>query len=143
MQKVDLLEKVESLKLLSAINKAGVLTKIERAGLLSKLESSGALSAAEKLLPLLEDQKVLSLTQTIVNIPAGTFYLGAAAVSAGELAALVTLPNSQALIAAKIFSLLAATPVAVGLVIGGQVNGVIQGTEPVNLQSIFGPRLRD
>lgn len=143
MQKVDLLEKVETLKLLTAISNAGLLTKIERAGLLSKLESSGALSAAEKFLPLLDDQKVLSLTQTIVNIPAATFYAGAAAVSAGELGALIALPNDTPFLVLKGITALAAIPVAIGLTIGGQVNGVIQGEKPVNLQSIFGPRLRD
>jgi hypothetical protein len=62
MAKVDLLERVETLKLLSALSNAGVLTKIERSGLLSKLEASGALSAAEKFLPLLDEQKALSRT---------------------------------------------------------------------------------
>ena len=143
MQQVDLLDKVEQLKLLSAINKAGVLSKIERAGLLSKLEASGALSAAEKVLPLLDENKVISLTKAVVNIPAGTFYAAAAAVAGGELAALLALPNDTPFIVLKAVTGLAAIPLAVGLVIGGQLNGVIQGNQPVNLMSIFGPRLRD
>ena len=143
MQQVDLLDKVEQLKLLSAINKAGVLSKIERAGLLSKLEASGALSAAEKVLPLLDENKVISLTKAVVNIPAGTFYAAAAAVAGGELAALLALPNDTPFIVLKAVTGLAAIPLAIGIVIGGQLNGVIQGNPPVNLMSIFGPRLRD
>jgi len=99
---VDLLERVETLKLLSAINKAGVLTKIERAGLLSKLEASGALSQIEKLLPLIDEQKAISLATAVVSIPAATFYLGAAGVSAGEVGALVALPNDGPFLALKV-----------------------------------------
>merc|ERR1719199_1615470 len=40
---IDLLERVETLKLLTALYNAGALTKIERAGLLSSLEQAGAL----------------------------------------------------------------------------------------------------
>ena len=36
--KVDLLEKVQTLKVLTAVSKAGLLSKVEKAGLLSKLE---------------------------------------------------------------------------------------------------------
>lgn len=36
--KVDLLQKVETLKVLTAVSKAGILSKVEKAGLLSKLE---------------------------------------------------------------------------------------------------------
>ncbi len=36
--KVDLLQKVETLKVLTAVSKAGLLSKVEKAGLLSKLE---------------------------------------------------------------------------------------------------------
>merc|ERR1711966_407797 len=134
MQKVDLLERVETLKLLTALNKAGVLTKIE---------SAGALSAAEKFLPLLDEQKAISLATNVVSIPAGPFYTGAAAVAAGELGALVALPNDTPFLVIKAVTALAAFPLAIGLVIGGQVNGVIQGDKPINLMSVFGPRLRD
>ena len=134
---IDLLERVETLKLLTALYNAGALTKIERAGLLSSLEQAGALSQIEKLLPLLEEQKPISLARTVLSIPSGTLYLGAAAVSLGDLAVLFTQPK------VGIATTLLAIPVAIGLVIGGQVNGVVQGTTPVNLQSILGPRLRD
>ena len=143
MAKVDLLERVETLKLLSALSNAGVLTKIERAGILSKLEASGALSAAEKFLPLLDEQKAISLATSVVSIPATTFYAGAAAVSAGEVGAIIALPNEGPFLALKAITALTAFPVAIGLVIGGQLNGVIQGNKPINLQSIFGPKLRD
>jgi hypothetical protein len=36
--KVDLLQKVQTLKVLTAVSKAGLLSKVEMAGLLSKLE---------------------------------------------------------------------------------------------------------
>ena len=63
--------------------------------------------------------------------------------AAGELGALLALPNDGPFLALKGITGLAAIPLAVGLVIGGQVIGVIQGNQPVNLMSILGPRLRD
>jgi hypothetical protein len=44
------------------------------------------------------------------------------AVSAGELGALVALPNDTPFLVLKGISALAAIPLAVGLAIGGQVN---------------------
>lgn len=134
---LDLLERVETLKLLTALYNAGALTKVERAGLLSQLEKAGALSQVEKLLPLIEEYKPLTLAKTVLSIPSGTFYAGAAGIAAADLAVLF---NNLKLGAAT--SALA-IPLAIGLVIGGQLNGVVQGNKPVNLQSILGPRLRD
>jgi hypothetical protein len=140
---IDLLERVETLKLLTALYNAGALQKVERAKLLSQLEQAGALSQIEKLLPLIEEYKPITLTKQVLSIPAGTFYAGAGAVAAGELGALLALPNDGPFLALKGITGLAAIPLAVGLVIGGQVIGVIQGNQPVNLMSILGPRLRD
>jgi len=134
---IDLLERVETLRLLTALYNAGALQKIERAGLLSSLEKAGALSSLEKLLPQLEALKPISLARNILSIPAKAFYGAAAVVAIGDLALLFEFPK------VGVAATLAAIPVAIGLVIGGQVNGVVQGTTPVNLQSILGPRLRD
>ena len=99
--------------------------------------TGGVCEKLVRVLPLLESQKPISLARTVLSIPSGTLYLGAAAVSLGDLAVLLTQPK------VGIATTLLAIPVAIGLVIGGQVNGVVQGTTPVNLQSILGPRLRD
>merc|ERR1719329_1490986 len=104
---IDLLERVETLKLLTALYNAGALQKVERAKLLSQLEQAGALSQIEKLLPLIEEYKPITLTKQVLSIPAGTFYAGP-------------------FLALKGITGLAAIPLAVGLVIGGQVIGVIQ-----------------
>ena len=134
---IDLLERVETLRLLTALYNAGALQKVERAGLLSQLEQAGALSQLEKLLPLIEEQKPITLARNILSIPAGTFYAAAGLVAAGDLGVLLAAPKLG------VFTTVAAIPLAVGLVIGGQVNGVVQGNRPINLQSFLGPRLRD
>jgi hypothetical protein len=118
------------LKVLTALYNAGALQKVERAGLLSSLEKAGALSQIEKLLPLIESYKPITLAKSVLSIPSGTFYAGAAAVSAGEVGALLALPNDGPFLALKAVTGLAAIPLAVGLVIGGQVIGVIQGNRP-------------
>ncbi len=89
--------------MLTALYNAGALQKVERAGLLSTLEKAGALSQIEKLLPLIEQvrpvyllykykststdtfgaalieqYKPISLAKSVLSIPAGTFYAGAA-----------------------------------------------------------------
>ena len=93
--KVNILQQVETLKVLTAVSKAGLLSKVEKAGLLSKLEKEvsnsvfsttsitknmlqGALSKIEKLLPLLDDYRAISLLTKIVNIEPITFTVAAA-----------------------------------------------------------------
>lgn len=83
------------------------------------------------------------MATSVVSIPATTFYAGAAAISAGEVGAILALPNDGPFLGLKAVTALTAFPLAIGLVLGGQLNGVIQGDKPINLQSIFGPKLRD
>ena len=49
---VNILTRLEELKVLSALADAGILSSLESQGVFSKLEAAGAFSTAEKLLPL-------------------------------------------------------------------------------------------
>ncbi|EKX53672.1 hypothetical protein GUITHDRAFT_100650 [Guillardia theta CCMP2712] len=133
-REVDLLERVETLKVLSAVSKAGVLSKVEKSGLLSKLEKSGALSKAEELLPLLDDYRVISLTKKIVSVSPGTLYFYAMLALGADAAVIAGVPdNSGALIAAQVATTVAILPLVGALIVGGKINSIIQGNEPLKL----------
>lgn len=76
---VRLLERIEELRVLSALSEAGLLSGAEKAGVFSKLEKAGAFSSAEKLLPTLDNLKVLSTAEALLNVPASNLF-GLAAV---------------------------------------------------------------
>eukprot|EP00287_Rhodomonas_sp_CCMP768_P005761 CAMPEP_0196736096 /NCGR_PEP_ID=MMETSP1091-20130531/14271_1 /TAXON_ID=302021 /ORGANISM="Rhodomonas sp., Strain CCMP768" /LENGTH=176 /DNA_ID=CAMNT_0042079793 /DNA_START=46 /DNA_END=576 /DNA_ORIENTATION=- len=134
-QQVDLLERVETLKVLTAVSKAGLLSKAEKAGLLSTLEKQGALSQVEKLLPLADDFRVISLTKTIVNTAPSTFYFGAFAVALAEAGLIAAVPDdSGAAVAAQVVTGLLAATAVVPLVATGALSGYIQqANTPIEL----------
>jgi len=74
---VQLLSKLEELKVSTAISEAGLLTFAEENGVFSKLEELGAFSTAEKLLPLVEKYKLLSFVENCLNVPNGYLFTGA------------------------------------------------------------------
>lgn len=56
------LSRIKELKVATAVAELGLLTQAEELGVFSKLESVGAFSLAEKALPIIENLKILSLT---------------------------------------------------------------------------------
>ena len=68
---VKILTRVEELKVLSTLAEAGLLSGAEQAGVFSKLEKAGTFSFAEKLLPLVDNLKLLSTAEALIQLPAG------------------------------------------------------------------------
>eukprot|EP00960_Hanusia_phi_P049970 759911-Hanusia_phi.AAC.8 len=94
----------------------------------------GALSKAEELLPLLDDYRVISLTKKIVSVSPGTFYFYAVFALGADAALVAGVPdNSGALIAAQVAATAAILPLVGALLVGGKINSIIQGNEPLKL----------
>lgn len=127
---VRLLERVENLGVLSALADSGLLSSAEKSGLFSKLEQSGTFSSIEKLLPVADDLKLLSLAETLINVPATVLVLAAGALVAGEFALIQVVPDdSSALVALQAATGAAAGLGAVVLLASSYLFGLLQGTD--------------
>ena len=91
---VKLLQRVEELRVLSAVADAGLLSAAEDAGLFSKLENAGAFSKIEGLLPLLDDLRVLSLAEGLLNLPSSYLFGAGLTILSIESLILLLIPRS-------------------------------------------------
>ena len=108
---VNILTRLEELKVLSALADAGILSSLESQGVFSKLEAAGAFSTAEKLLPLTDDLKLLAIAEDLLNVPSGLIFLAGAALLGGEAGLIYLVPDDSA----AFVTLQAVTGVAAGL----------------------------
>merc|ERR1719261_183833 len=76
---LQLLARIEELRVLSAVADAGLLSLAEENGVFSSLENAGAFSKIEKLLPLADDLKLLSTLEGLLNVPANLLVIAAGA----------------------------------------------------------------
>lgn len=65
---VFLLSAVEELRVATGVADAGLLSAAEDAGVFSKLESAGAFSLVEKALPIVEDLRLLTTFEKLLNV---------------------------------------------------------------------------
>lgn len=65
---VYLLSAVENLGVATAVSDLGLLSAAEEAGVFSTLEKFGAFSLAEKLLPVIEDLKLLTTFEKLLDV---------------------------------------------------------------------------
>lgn len=155
--KVNILQQVETLKVLTAVSKAGLLSKVEKAGLLSKLEKEvsnsvfsttsitknmlqGALSKIEKLLPLLDDYRAISLLTKIVNIEPITFTLAAAGILFADGVMVAAVPDSSnGLVLLQVVLTVLALTASAPLFVGAQLNSIIQGDTPIGSSTVSRP----
>ncbi|KAJ1489548.1 hypothetical protein T484DRAFT_1885707 [Baffinella frigidus] len=136
-KKVDILDKIEQLEVLTALSKSGILSKLERSRTLTKLENSGLLSTVEKLLPIVDEAGIISLTKTLVNTSPGILnavWFGLILLPAA-IVALVPDTNNG-LVAVQVVSVPLCISLAAPLYFGAQVLKVIQGDEKVDLSGI-------
>lgn len=66
--RVFLLSAVEELRVATGVADAGLLSAAEDAGVFSKLESAGAFSLVEKALPIVEDLRLLTTFEKLLNV---------------------------------------------------------------------------
>jgi hypothetical protein len=125
---VKILTRVEELKVLSTLAEAGLLTGAEQAGVFSKLEKAGAFSFAEKLLPLVDNLKLLSTAEALIQLPAGGILGLAVILLAGEAGLIYVLPDDQAaLVALQIGSGALVGVASVVLLAVASLFGLLQG----------------
>ena len=113
---VRLLERIEELQILTTVSEAGLLSAAEDAQIFSKLESAGAFSKAEALLPVLDKLKILSLTETLLNVPSNLLFGAGVLLLLGETTLITVVPDdSAALIGFQVATGLGAGAAAVTL----------------------------
>ncbi|KAJ1489547.1 hypothetical protein T484DRAFT_1885706 [Baffinella frigidus] len=135
--KVDILDKVEQLQVLTAVSQAGLLSKLERSKTLSKLEAAGALSTVEKILPLADKFGAISLLKNVVNVSPSVLTAGAAALALAPPAIIALVPDSNgALIAAQAASVPLFLAPAASLFFASKLLKVIQGDDVVDLSGV-------
>jgi hypothetical protein len=71
---VYLLKAIEGTGVATATAEAGLLSGAEEAGVFSTLESLGAFSLIEKTLPLIENLKLLSTLEALLDVEAGLLF---------------------------------------------------------------------
>jgi len=134
---VDVLDKVEELKLLTAVSKSGLLSRLEQDKTLSKLEESGALSKLETLLPIADEIGAISLLKKAVNFSPGALKTGAFFLASAETGLILAVPdNSGALVAAQAASAFLVVAAMAPLVIAANILEIVQGETPVELPNL-------
>lgn len=94
--------------------------------------SQGALSQVEKLLPLLDDYRAISLLTKFVNIEPLTFTLAATGILFADGILIAAVPDSSTeLVALQVVLTILAITAAAPLLIGAQINSIIQGNTPI------------
>jgi len=127
---VKILTRLNELRALTKISQLGLLSKAEEAGVFSKLESVGAFSIAEKALPLLDDLKVLTVAEALLNVPANLLAAGGLIVLSGEAGLLTVVPDDNAaLIAFQVLSGLLAGAGGVTLIASSVLLSLLQGDD--------------
>ena len=71
---MSLLSAIEATGIASYTAEAGLLSGAEEAGVFSTLEGLGAFSLAEKLLPTIENLKLLSTFEALLDVEAGIIF---------------------------------------------------------------------
>jgi len=71
---VNLLSRLNEIEAPTTIAELGLLSKAEELGVFSKLEAAGAFSTAEALLPTIENLRLLSTFEALVNVEAGLLF---------------------------------------------------------------------
>merc|ERR1719506_3438027 len=127
---VKILTRLNELRALTKISQAGLLSSAEEAGVFSKLESAGAFSTAEKLLPILDDLKVLTVAESLLNVPANLIAAAGLIVLTGEAGLLTVVPDDNAaLIAVQVLSGVLAGAGGVTLIASSVLLSLLQGDD--------------
>merc|ERR1719487_5445 len=122
-QPVYLLSAVEELRVATGVADTGLLSAAEDAGVFSKLESVGAFSLAEKALPVVEDLKLLTLFEKLLNVEwglqfsiAGFVLVSAPVLFTLQICGFVPFPDGPAVAFEGLFALSTVTAGGAGIV---------------------------
>lgn len=74
IHRVNLLSAIEGTGVATFTAETGLLSGAEKAGVFSTLEGLGAFSLAEKALPVIEDLRLLSLFESLLDVEAGFIF---------------------------------------------------------------------
>lgn len=134
---IDILDKVEQLKVLTAVSRSGLLSRLEQEKTLSKLEESGALSKLETLLPIADDIGAISILKKAVNVSPGALKTAAFFLASAETGLILAVPDdSGALVAVQAITAFLVVAGMAPLIIAANILDIVQGTSPVELPNL-------